>query len=134
MLVVAASSLLGWLMTRWQMMPGTTALWGTSAGAASVMTIMAEHYGADPRLVAFMQYLRVVLVAVVAAIVARLFGVTPVQAPHGIVWFPTVAWVPLGRDAGARDRRADHRALDCAFPPAPSWCRWCWASCSRTSA
>ena len=46
-LVVVASSLLGWLMTRWQMMPGTTALWGTSAGAASVMTIMAEHYGAD---------------------------------------------------------------------------------------
>ena len=66
-LVVVVSSLLGWLMTRWQMMPGTTALWGTSAGAASVMTIMAEHYGADPRLVAFMQYLRVVLVAVIAA-------------------------------------------------------------------
>ena len=78
-LVVVVSSLLGWLMTRWQMMPGTTALWGTSAGAASVMTIMAEHYGADPRLVAFMQYLRVVLVAVIAAIVARLFGVTPVS-------------------------------------------------------
>ncbi len=93
-LVVAASSLLGWLMTRWQMMPGTTALWGTSAGAASVMTIMAEHYGADPRLVAFMQYLRVVLVAVVAAIVARLFGVAPSRA-HEIVWFPTVAWLPL---------------------------------------
>jgi uncharacterized protein len=94
-LVVVVSSLLGWLMTRWQMMPGTTALWGTSAGAASVMTIMAEHYGADPRLVAFMQYLRVVLVAVIAAIVARLFGVTPVHAPHDIVWFPTVAWLPL---------------------------------------
>src|SRR5918994_500948 len=94
-LVVVVSSLLGWLMTRWQMMPGTTALWGTSAGAASVMTIMAEHYGADPRLVAFMQYLRVVLVAVIAAIVARLFGVTPVNVPHDIVWFPTVAWLPL---------------------------------------
>ena len=94
-LVVVVSSLLGWLMTRWQMMPGTTALWGTSAGAASVMTIMAEHYGADPRLVAFMQYLRVVLVAVIAAIVARLFGVTPVHAPHDIVWFPAVAWLPL---------------------------------------
>ena len=95
LLVVAASSVLGLLMTRWQLMPGTTALWGTSAGAASVMTIMSEHYDADPRLVAFMQYLRVVLVAVVAAIVARLFGVTPAHAPHDIVWFPTVAWVPL---------------------------------------
>jgi membrane AbrB-like protein len=93
-LVVAASSLLGWLMTRWQMMPGTTALWGTSAGAASVMTIMAEHYGADPRLVAFMQYLRVVLVAAIAALVARLFGVAPAHA-QAIVWFPPVAWLPL---------------------------------------
>lgn len=111
-LVVAVSSLLGWLMTRWQMMPGTTALWGTSAGAASVMTIMAEHYGADPRLVAFMQYLRVVLVAVVAAIVARLFGVAPSHA-HEIVWFPTVAWVPL----------AETLALAIAGPVIARWLR-----------
>jgi membrane AbrB-like protein len=82
-------------MTRLQMLPGTTALWGTSAGAASVMTIMAEHYGADARLVAFMQYLRVVLVAAVAALVARLFGVSPAHAPDAIVWFPKVAWLPL---------------------------------------
>lgn len=94
-LVVAASSLLGWLMTRLAMLPGTTALWGTSAGAASVMTIMAEHYGADVRLVALMQYLRVVLVAAVAALVARLFGVNPAHAPGAIVWFPEVAWLSL---------------------------------------
>jgi membrane AbrB-like protein len=94
-LVVAASSLLGWLMTRLQMLPGTTALWGTSAGAASVMTIMAEHYGADMRLVAFMQYLRVVLVAAIAALIARLFGVAPVDTVQEIVWFPPVAWLPL---------------------------------------
>src|SRR5881392_2070448 len=86
--VVAISSLLGWLMTRWQVLPGTTALWGTSPGAASVMTIMAESYGADVRLVAFMQYGRVVLVAAVAALVARLFGVNPAHAPAAIVWFP----------------------------------------------
>jgi membrane AbrB-like protein len=94
-LVVVVSSFLGWSMTRLRLMPGTTALWGTSAGAASIMTIMAEHYGADARLVAFMQYLRVVLVAVVAALVARLFGVSPVHAPSTIVWFPPVAWLPL---------------------------------------
>lgn len=93
--VVAASSLLGWLMTRLQLLPGTTALWGTSPGAASVMTIMAEHYGADARLVAFMQYLRVVGVAAVAALVARLFGISPAHAPDAIVWFPKVAWLPL---------------------------------------
>ncbi len=94
--VVAISTLLGWLMTRWQVLPGTTALWGTSPGAASVMTIMAESYGADVRLVAFMQYGRVVLVAAVAAAVARAFGVNPQHASAAIVWFPPVDWLALG--------------------------------------
>jgi uncharacterized protein len=93
--VVAASSLLGWLMTRLQILPGTTALWGTSPGAASVMTIMAESYGADIRLVAVMQYLRVVLVAAIAALVAKVFGVSASQGPAAIVWFPPIAWLPL---------------------------------------
>ena len=94
--VVAISSALGWLMTKWQMLPGTTALWGTSPGAASVMTIMAESYGADVRLVAFMQYGRVVLVAVVAALVTHVFGVNTAQAHTEVVWFPAVHWLPLG--------------------------------------
>ena len=93
--VVAASSLLGWLMTRLRILPGTTALWGTSPGAASVMTIMAESYGADIRLVAVMQYLRVVLVAAIAALVAKVFGVSSSHAPTAIVWFPPIAWLPL---------------------------------------
>src|SRR5215471_18221065 len=93
--VVAASSLLGWVMTRLEILPGTTALWGTSAGAASVMTIMAESYGADIRLVAVMQYLRVVLVAAIAAVVARLFGVSTPQAAQPLVWFPPIAWLPF---------------------------------------
>ncbi|HEY2873674.1 MAG TPA: AbrB family transcriptional regulator [Reyranella sp.] len=93
--VVAISSTLGWLMTRWQVLPGTTALWGTSPGAASVMTIMAESYGADVRLVAFMQYGRVVLVAVVAALVTHVFGVS---TAHGsaMVWFPPINLLALG--------------------------------------
>jgi len=93
--VVAASTLVGWLMTRWQTLPGKTALWGISPGAASVMTYMAEAYGADMRMVAFMQYLRVVMVAVVAAAVARFFGAASQHAPDAIVWFPEVAWLPL---------------------------------------
>jgi uncharacterized protein len=93
--VVAVSTLLGWFMTRMQILPGTTALWGTSPGAASVMTLMAEAYGADPRLVAIMQYLRVLMVAGVAAIVARTFGISPEHHPAAIVWFPPVAWVPF---------------------------------------
>ena len=93
--VVVACSLMGWLMTRLRMLPGTTALWGMSPGAASVMTIMAESYGADIRLVAVMQYLRVVGVAAVAALVARLFGVSASHGPAAIVWFPPVTWLPL---------------------------------------
>ena len=93
--VVIACSLIGWLMTRLRLLPGTTALWGMSPGAASVMTIMAESYGADIRLVAFMQYLRVVGVAAVAALVARMFGVSASHGPAAIVWFPPVAWWPL---------------------------------------
>ena len=93
--VVVACSLIGWLMTRLHMLPGTTALWGMSPGAASVMTIMAESYGADIRLVALMQYLRVVGVAAVAAVVAKLFGVSAAHGPAAIVWFPPVAWLPL---------------------------------------
>jgi hypothetical protein len=33
--VILASTALGWLMTRWQVLPGTTAVWGTSPGAAT---------------------------------------------------------------------------------------------------
>ena len=80
------------------MLPGTTALWGTSPGAASVMTIMAESYGADVRLVAFMQYFRVVVVAVVAALVTKLFGVTPPRTRRDRL-------VPARRLAAARPRR-----------------------------
>ena len=93
--VVVACSLMGWLMTRLRLLPGTTALWGMSPGAASVMTIMAESYGADIRLVAFMQYLRVVGVAAVASLVAKMFGVSAAHGPSAIVWFPPVAWLPL---------------------------------------
>jgi membrane AbrB-like protein len=94
--VVGVSAFIGWVMTRLQLLPGTTALWGTSPGAASVMTIMSESYGADMRLVAFMQYLRIVMVAGIAALVARLFGVNPQHhAAAEMVWFPPVDWLAL---------------------------------------
>jgi membrane AbrB-like protein len=91
--VVAVSSFLGWLMTRLQVLPGTVALWGTSPGAATVMTLMAESYGADARLVAIMQYLRVLMVAAVAAVVARTFGIAGDHGAVAVVWFPPVAWL-----------------------------------------
>jgi membrane AbrB-like protein len=72
-LSLAASVTIGWAMSRFRIVPGTTAVWGMLPGAATVMMVMAEAYGADFRLVAFMQYLRVVLVAVAASVVALLF-------------------------------------------------------------
>jgi membrane AbrB-like protein len=72
-LSVAASTAIGWLMSRLRIIPGTTAVWGMLPGAATVMMLMAEAYGADFRLVAFMQYLRVVMVAAAASLVALLF-------------------------------------------------------------
>jgi uncharacterized protein len=84
-LVIA--SFLGWLLARSGILPGTTAIWGSAPGAASVMTILSESYGADIRLVAFMQYLRVVCVALAAALVARAFGLSP-KAAAPVDWFP----------------------------------------------
>jgi uncharacterized protein len=78
--IVAASTALGWLLTRWQVLPGTTAVWGVAPGGASVMMLMAGAFGADARLVALMQYLRVVLVAAVASAVARQWLVHPIAA------------------------------------------------------
>ncbi|MCW2238675.1 AbrB family transcriptional regulator [Azospirillum canadense] len=93
--VIVASSALGYLLTRWRVLPGTAAVWGSSAGAASAMTLMADAYGADVRLVAFMQYLRVFFVAAAASLVAKLFGASASGAVPDIVWFPPVAWGPF---------------------------------------
>ena len=92
--VVLVSSGLGWLLSRTDLLPGTTALWGMSPGAASAMTVMSEDYGADARIVGLMQYLRVVIVALIASTGARLLGATvpPAAAVH---LFGPVQWGPF---------------------------------------
>lgn len=90
MATLAASSVLGWLISRWRILPGTTAVWGSSPGAATAMVLMAGAFGADQRLVAFMQYLRVIFVSMTAATIARLWVDTSgVEAP-ATVWFPAL--------------------------------------------
>jgi membrane AbrB-like protein len=88
--VIAASVLLGWILMRMQILPGTAILWGSSPGAATAMIVMAEGYGADARLVAFMQYLRVALVAGFASMVARLWGLDLSRGSTTINLFPTI--------------------------------------------
>ena len=92
--VVAAASVIGGAMSRWQVLPGTTAVWGLAPGAASAMVFMAGEFGADTRLVAFMQYLRVVLVATFATVVARLW-VGPHAGAAEVRWFPALHAVPF---------------------------------------
>lgn len=90
--VVAASFFLAWLMTRLEILPGTTSAWGLSPGAATAMTLMAEAYGADVQLVALMQYMRAFMVVAMASIVAGLFGVDTHHDVRHILWFAPTAW------------------------------------------
>ena len=111
--VLVISTSLGALLARWKVLPGTTAVWGSTPGAATVMVLMSEGFGGDPRLVAYMQFLRVMLVALVASIVARLWVAPGAAARTAVDWFPVVATGPLcatvalavvGSIAGARSR------------------------------
>jgi membrane AbrB-like protein len=95
LVVLCIATLLGIGLARLRVLPGTTALWGAFPGAAAVMVVMSESYGADMRLVAFMQYLRVVVVAVMASLVSRLIGIGGTD-PH-IDWLAAVAWLPFGK-------------------------------------
>ena len=86
--VIVFSTFLGIVLTRFNVLPGTTAIWGSAPGAATVMMLMAEAFGGDIRLVAFMQFLRVVFVALVASLVARLWVHTGNAVLPSIIWFP----------------------------------------------
>lgn len=93
LVILLTSGLLGWMMSQRALLPGTTAIWGVAPGAASAMMIMAGEFGADARLVALMQYLRVVCVAGLASIVARIW-VGPIGVgAHGVAWFPPLPLV-----------------------------------------
>ncbi len=96
MAVIAASAGLGWTLMRRQVFPGTTAVWGLAPGAASAMVLMAGEYGADVRLVAFMQYLRVVVVTALASLVARLWSTHPASTSGEVLWFAVRSAPDLG--------------------------------------
>ncbi|TWA91949.1 hypothetical protein FBY14_103440 [Azospirillum brasilense] len=85
--MLAGAVLVGWLLERSGRLPGGTALWGTMPGAAPAMIAMAGDFGGDPRFVAVMQYLRVIVVVVLASLVCHflLGGVpVPIAAPGAV--------------------------------------------------
>jgi uncharacterized protein len=89
---VAGCAAIGWLISRTGLIPGPTAVFGTSPGGSSAMVLLAQAEGADPQLVAFMQYTRVLLVALAGALVGRFWaGTAGVHAP-GTPWLAPVHW------------------------------------------
>jgi membrane AbrB-like protein len=88
---IVASLLIGLGLFRLKILPGSAAVWGLSPGAAGVMTIMSGDYGADIRLVAFTQYLRVLVVSMAAVGVAHM-AVSGTGDAQGTEFFPTILW------------------------------------------
>ncbi|QIQ21055.1 AbrB family transcriptional regulator [Zophobihabitans entericus] len=83
------SVLCGKFLARFSALPGNTAIWGILPGGASAMVVVCSDYGADMRLVAFIQYLRVVIVVLSMAAISHFYMVDRVSSVAvEIVWFP----------------------------------------------
>lgn len=107
--VIIAATAIGYILARRQILPGTTAIWGSAAGGASAMVMMAEAYGADERLVAVMQYTRVVLVAVTGAALAHFLApshvpamMTSLSLTADYSWLPVTLLIAFGGSLGAK--------------------------------
>jgi hypothetical protein len=81
MLIVGIAGL-GLLAARTGFIPGTSAIWGMSPGAASAMVVLSESYGGDKRLVALLQYLRLVALAFFVILFGSVFGEPHVGDPE----------------------------------------------------
>ena len=80
---VVAAGVAGWILAKFSPLSPETAAWGSSPGAAVTMIALSGEYGADPRIVAFMQYLRMTLVVLTASFASRiLFFNSEVHAAH----------------------------------------------------
>jgi membrane AbrB-like protein len=79
----AAAALVAFGLVRFTTLSPETAAWGSMPGAANIMVMLAADSGGDPRLVAFMQYVRVIVVLSTASAVASLLIGTGVHPPAG---------------------------------------------------
>ncbi|MCW7754232.1 AbrB family transcriptional regulator [Desulfobotulus sp. H1] len=87
-LVILFGALVGHGLMRFGSLPGNTAAWGTSPGGAVAMVAMAESFGADIRMVAFMQYLRIFVVVLTASGVSSLLLGGPAADLPVRTWSP----------------------------------------------
>jgi len=69
-LSIVAATAISVVFTRRGWLPGQSAIWGLSPGAASTMMMLGEQRGGDPQIIALMQHLRIVLVTLTAVAVA----------------------------------------------------------------
>lgn len=120
---IALSAAIGLLMSRRGWLPGTTAIWGLSPGAASTMVTLSEAHGADSRTVAVMQYMRILAVALTVVALAAALGVpghamrqaVPVPAPAGTAQGVLLALL-LAAVATLAAQRLGARALALLLP------------------
>lgn len=91
---LVGATMLGWIISRTGLIPGATAVYGMSPGAASAMVMLSEAHGADKHLVAFMQYSRVLCVAFATTFVAHFWAGTD-SHPPGAPWLAPVHWLNL---------------------------------------
>ncbi|WBO23692.1 AbrB family transcriptional regulator [Sphingomonas abietis] len=97
-LIVAVA--IGWLLARWRVLPGSTAIWGSMPGAATAMVLIARDEGGDWQLVAVMTYIRVILVAALASLLAVIMTGHGGSHPPGGAWFPALAPIGLAATIG----------------------------------
>ena len=91
-ITLLGAAALGWSISRFGLIPGATAVYGITPGAAGPMMLLGEAEGADVHLVAFMQYSRVLLVVLAAAFVARFWADAADLHPHSALWLTPVHW------------------------------------------
>jgi membrane AbrB-like protein len=104
-LTMVAATLTGMALARFESLPGSTGVWGVMPGAASAMAVICADFGGDPRIVALMQYTRVVIVVLSTSAVSHLMlqsgeVLAPAGASEPAAWFPVLQTV-LVAAAGA---------------------------------
>ncbi|MCI0916648.1 AbrB family transcriptional regulator [Pseudomonas stutzeri] len=88
------------IIARCRWLPNTTAIWGLFPGAASAMVLLADTHHSDPRVVAMMQYSRIVLVSVasisMASVLDQAHGTgESASGPSGLAWSLSTEYGPI---------------------------------------